>query len=242
MRTLRLLALMLAAGAALPMIFVIASGQPAPDDVYWDLLMTMGFICAGGIALLPLVTARGTVRLEQSAPIARAGFELHELLSYVFVAGVFLHAIGLIIYQPVTIEYLKLSAPAYMLAGIVSAMVLLVLIVQSKRSRRRYAHFTTWRRIHVLLSWSAIVLMAWHVVGSGYYVVSSTGSSVLFGALLAPGVGALLRKRHTRTKAGAGVSGASRGTAVRSISTGALLATVAVFWLVIAVAFAVLRI
>lgn len=223
------------------MIFVIVSGQPAPEDVYWDVLMAAGFISAGGIALLPIVTARGTVRLERSAPVARAGFELHEALSYVFVAGVLIHSIGLILYQPISIEYLKLSAPAYMLAGIVSACLLLVLIVQSKRSRRRFAHFAAWRRSHVFLSWSAIVLMAWHVVGSGYYVVSSPASSALFGVLLLPGIGALLRKRHTRSEARAGTPGARLDTGIQSVRTDAVLLSVIVFWIAFVAVFAMLR-
>ena len=232
----------LAAGAALPLMLVLAAAMPAPEDFSWDALMAAGFLAAGGISLLPVVTARRAVRLQRSASVARAGFELHELLSYLFVGGVLVHAVGLIVYQPVIIEYMKLSAPGYMLAGTASAVMLLLIVALSKRPRRRFSRYNAWRRTHAMLSLSAIVLMTYHVTGSGYYLVPSIWAWLLTAIVAAPTCLSVIGRR--------GVAAAEKGIAP-AFNTGAssghlnvwpLLVAIAGFLLALGLVFASLRV
>jgi len=103
---------------------------------------------------------------------------LHRWLGVLVTAAVLVHALLLLLTNDVAIEYLKWRAPAYMHAGNVGFLLLVVLCILPVRRIRRLLHrdFNQFRRLHRGLSLIAITLAAWHVLGSGYLTGAGHGA------------------------------------------------------------------
>ncbi len=162
-----------------PLLVLVLARTPPPEDYLWDGLMLTGFVAAGGIALLPLASGRRVFRFGSSLDDLLAGFRFHRLISYVLLLLVLAHTIGLLVYQPNTLEYLKLSAPDYMLAGLLAVVLLVFLLVHAERAGRRMRRYGNWRASHRWLSIGVIFLTAYHVAGSGFYLGSWTAAAAL---------------------------------------------------------------
>ena len=162
---------------------IAAQPRVAP---WWDWLMAVGLIALGIMAALPLITARYSRTAIDTSYFARLAHQFHQWLSYVVIAFVLLHAIGLIVFDTVLIEYLKLSAPLPMLAGIVAAVILLWVTISSLVRESWYVRYRNWRRWHALLAAAALALTIYHVVAIGYYSGSKAASSSLVAWFLIP--------------------------------------------------------
>ncbi len=72
----------------------------------------------------------------------------------------------------VTIEYWKLSAPPYMLAGIVALLLMAAIVASGYPKPRRwlFANPAQFRRTHGIASIALTALVAWHIAGSALYL------------------------------------------------------------------------
>lgn len=147
----------------------------------WDALNGIGLASTALLAFLCIET--GAAR---SRPAPQAAFygRLHRNLGLVAVTGIGIHAIGMALADPVTLEYWKPSAPLYMLAGMAAAVLLMVLAAAALPMPRRTLFgrppmFRRWHRYGALL---VIGLAAWHVLGSGFYL-DTRAKQIVFAAI-----------------------------------------------------------
>ena len=110
-----------------------------------------------------------------AAPATQAGYQiftlrLHISFAVLLVAGVTVHALGMLLTNNVAVEYLKWRAPLYMHAGNVGFVLMLALCLVSVQRVRRRLHttFNTFRLWHRALSVLLAALVGWHVLGSGF--------------------------------------------------------------------------
>jgi len=148
----------------------------------WDAANAAGFVAAALVAYLHVETGAARNR-----PAAHAAFysRLHNNVALLALGFVIVHVAALLIDDPTTFEYWKLSAPHYMLAGIV-AIVLMAVVTATAYTRPRRRLFVTpsrFRRIHGLASLGLTVVLAWHVAGSALYF-DTTFKAVLCVAVL----------------------------------------------------------
>jgi hypothetical protein len=134
----------------------------AAGGFVWDFANALGYC---GLAALI------TLGWGSESPAKSPSVRLHSNFSLVVTSLVAVHILVLLISDEIVIEYLKLKAPLYMLAGIVAAVLIGFITLTSYPSMRRvtYQRFPVFRKLHLMLSTSAIVLAVWHVVGSGFY-------------------------------------------------------------------------
>lgn len=150
---------------------------PSSGGFAWDLLNGVG------IAAVALLLQIGWA---SSSPARQPGLDLHAWASVLLVVLVLVHAVGLVVLDPILLEYLEPEAPLYMLVGLASGVGLLVLTITSwpgprRRSYRNYRSFRSWHR----WSWGLLGLgVVWHVVGSGFYYDSALELGLLLVLLL----------------------------------------------------------
>jgi len=78
----------------------------------------------------------------------------------------------LLISEPKLIEHLKLTAPLYMLSGLIAAIFILLLIISSltKFRSQLWSSYGVFKRVH---KWGSVViagLIGFHLVGSHFYL------------------------------------------------------------------------
>lgn len=131
--------------------------------------MGIGLAGAGGLIVVPVVTARFWRRTGHGASVMAAVHHLHYYLSFALGAVVLLHIAGFLLLDSLTVEYIKISAPGYMLSGLLASLLLIVLTVTSLFRLQLAIRYPAWRRWHAVLSASTLALMLHHLIGSGYY-------------------------------------------------------------------------
>ena len=97
----------------------------------WDAANAVGFAAAALLIFLHIET--GAAR-KRPAPVAAFHARLHSNVALLALVLVVVHVVALLADDAVTIEYWKLSAPPYMLAGIV-ALLLMAAIVAERLSQ-----------------------------------------------------------------------------------------------------------
>ena len=135
----------------------------------WDALNALGFAAMAAFAALHLDGLRST-----PGPVSRLRERLsaHAHLAYVALALVALHALGLLVYDPTLLVYVEPGAPTYMIVGVVAAVLAVAVIFSAQLPRRLHWHgsATRFRRVHRWLAGVLVGLVAWHVVGSAFYL------------------------------------------------------------------------
>jgi DMSO/TMAO reductase YedYZ heme-binding membrane subunit len=166
----------------------------------WDALNGIGFATVALFAFLCVET--GAAR---SRPVPQAAFysRLHRNLGVIALTGIGIHAIGMALADPVTLEYWKLSAPLYMLAGIAVVLLLIVLVTTAYPAPRRklFEKLATFRRLHRYGAFAVIGLTAWHVLGSGFYLDSRPKQVVFVAIAIALPMLAIRRRTQQRPAA-----------------------------------------
>lgn len=152
-----------------PLVLVIAARAPPHLGFWWDVWMAIGIVATGGIALLPLLSARWWTVEYRNAPFLRFLQGFHRHIAYAVTGMVLAHGIGLIVVEPRLIDYLKLSAPWPMLAGLIATVLFIVLIMSSLYRTALGYRYSGWRRWHVGMSVVAMGLLLFHLLGAGYY-------------------------------------------------------------------------
>ena len=103
----------------------------------WDLLNGLGFLALAIILALFGDTGRG----------GRLG--IYRWLGWAACVLVLLHAVGLLVTNPVSLEYLELKAPLYMGVGLICALLLGGLALSAEpRYRARFAGFPAFLKFH----------------------------------------------------------------------------------------------
>jgi hypothetical protein len=168
---------------------------PAPlpgGGVLWDSLGGLGF--AALALMLPLAW-------EAESPASGARLELHKQLAIAATLLASVHALGYLLTDPISLEYLKPTAPAHMLAGIIALLGLTALTVtalpeQRRRLFRRFSHF---RRVHLYLSLAVLAATLWHVLGTAFTASGPLRMTLLTALLLLTPALAYLARRQGRT-------------------------------------------
>lgn len=199
----------LAFGCLLPVAILLGLGAMPGLGYAWDFANAAGLLGACLAGLLFVMGGR-----PQPRPRYEGKFflRLHRDLGFAAVALLLVHIVALLVDEPLLIEDLLPSAPGYMLAGLVSAVLMLVLAVSSlSRVRPRWSSSAaTFRRWHYGGSLLALLLMAVHVLGAGYYSGGAWKGALLVALMLAVAVWPRLPKSAN------GIRGRQRNTAQRA--------------------------
>jgi hypothetical protein len=160
------------ASVTLPLALLFVYPVAPQNGVYWDLAMVVGSLAAGLMIAVPIVSPRVWLHYGGNARALRALLYLHHDVSYAIVILLLLHVLGLVYLDPTVIEYLKLSAPWSMLAGLIAALLVLVLVISSRYRISLNLRYAKWRTLHVGMSVVAMVLMTFHIIDAGFFVNS----------------------------------------------------------------------
>jgi len=183
-------------GAALcALVLILIPPLPTLFDGMWFIAILTGYASAIVLALLMVLPLR---RLA-GWPHERISVPSHQRWGEwaLYLAGA--HTALLLLREPLALEYLKLSQPAFMIAGNV-ALILLCAIVILSLERVRVALFgprLRFRTVHVMASIALIVLVCAHLVGSSVWIVGPA-KIVLCAAVCAALVAATLKKPQAR--------------------------------------------
>jgi hypothetical protein len=163
------------------------AGGPSAG-VCWDLLLATGYM---GLVLLAVLG------WDSEVPVNRPRLRLHRNLAILATGLVAVHAIGFPLLDPILIEYLKPTAPLYMLVGIGAAVALLAVTVSSLPGPRNaiYRTFPRFRSWHRLLFGIILGGSVWHTLGTGF-TLAYPWQLGMVGLLagLAPGMAYLARR------------------------------------------------
>lgn len=188
--------------ALAPLALLFLPGHARAIDPAWDFGMALGVFCAGGAAVLPLLSARWWGAQYPSMPFLRLVHDVHAGLAYVLTAFALLHVIVLCLLEPRVLGYLTLAAPWPMLAGI-GALLLLVFLCVSSRWRLALGwRQGSWRRWHAGLSALALAGTAWHILDAHYYFNRGSTIAALLWVLAVPTLLALWLRGHPLPRAG----------------------------------------
>ncbi|MSR13679.1 MAG: hypothetical protein EXR86_03770 [Gammaproteobacteria bacterium] len=180
-------------------IAVVLVYPPRAVDFWWDFAMAIGATAAGGLALLPLISARWWAAQQPTTGFLRLVQTAHRELAYIALALVLIHAGILLVLEGRVVEYLKLGAEDEMLAGLVAAVLVITLVLSSRYREWLRFSYRGWRRWHVLLSLAALGLLGWHLIGAGYYFTVPSQTIGLVWLLGVPSMLTLLL-RHWPTR------------------------------------------
>ena len=130
--------------------------MPAGGGWLWDFGNGLGFVAFALILLLSLAPGRS---------------RLHQTLAWLAVGAAVIHGGYLLALDGTLIEYLKLSMPLYMAAGLLAlALLALNALTAGKVRRRIYPSRRSFRMLHWALSAIVIAATGYHVAGSAFYI------------------------------------------------------------------------
>jgi len=190
--------------ASVPLVAMIAYGAP-PVGPAWDGLMAAGTVALGALVLLPVLSARSWAPLSPVPGFSRFVHGVHRQLSHAAAVLLLVHAGGLLLLEPLLLEYLKPSAPWPMLSGVGAALLLAALVFSALGRDRLGVGYRTWRRWHAGLSAAAVLLTVAHVACTGHYF---SGADKLGALILVAAVPTVAGFVHARRPVAAPVSGA----------------------------------
>lgn len=152
-------------------IILLPRGLPAAGFL-WDFFNGLGFC---GLAVLIALA------WDSESPARNPRLRLHRNLAVVSSILISGHVLGFVVWDPTVIEYLKLRAPLYMLAGIGGYLLVVLATVSSFPTPRRvlYRGFSRFRQWHLIVSVAAILTSVWHVLGTNF-VINGILHSLLF--------------------------------------------------------------
>ncbi|GAC1668952.1 MAG: hypothetical protein NVS9B2_12800 [Steroidobacteraceae bacterium] len=159
----------------------------------WEISEIVGF--AGTLACLALCGC--PVRPREATPTVLLSPGRHQMLGWIALGAASLHVLLAVLTDQTAVEYLKLTAPLYQLAGIAAVAILLLLVATSLAGvrRRLWRSHRNFQAAHIILGSLLAALLAAHVITAGRY----TGGYVrrlVFIAAAAGGMAMLLRRRR----------------------------------------------
>lgn len=164
----------------------------------WELSQIAGLAGCVGCVLL----GGASLRPRAARPPTLITLRGHTLIGWGLLAAVLLHVAGSLLAEPQVLEYLRPSTPRYQFAGILAAVLLIVLTFSSQtRVRLRWKSHRGFQATHVVLAGTMLVLMAFHVAATNRYSGAYWKRALLVGALV--GALLLLLRRSRGAPAGA---------------------------------------
>ena len=203
----------------------------------WDFANALGFAALGGFLYLTLETGAP----DPAQPTSnRFRLRLHTALALVTLGLVSLHIGVFLISDAIVVEYLKLSAPGYMLSGIAATLLVAILAITSFQPLRRriYRGRGPFRFFHATLALVTLLLVAHHVLGSGFYTDTLAKQTLFLSAAVAAPILLIAGRRAFPRRIGL-VGGHAPNSGTRTADRLALAAGLAA--LGIALAYALLR-
>jgi DMSO/TMAO reductase YedYZ heme-binding membrane subunit len=175
----------------------------------WELSEILGLAAT----LACLVLCACPVRPRQSQPPVLLTLSRHQVLGWVALAAATLHILVALAADHTVVEYLKLTAPLYQLAGIAAFILLLCVAATSVAASRRrlWRSHRDFQATHIALSCLLTALLAAHVLTAGRYT-AGIGRRLLVIAVAAGAIAMLLRYRRG--------AAAPQATAVRRLAFG----------------------
>ena len=162
----------------------------------WEISETLGLAAT----LACLVLCACPVRPRQGTPPVLLSLSRHEALGWIAFGCAALHILAALLTDHTVVEYLKLTAPLYQLAGIAAFVLLLALAVSSVAASRRrlWRSHRGFQATHIACGCLGLALLAAHVITAGRYT-PGFGRRLLFVAVAAGGIAMLLRRRRVAT-------------------------------------------
>jgi hypothetical protein len=196
----------------IPLVFLFIVPQVPQNGLWWDMLMGAGMLAMGFMIAVPLISPRVWLHFGGDPRALRFVLNIHNDVSYAVLLLTLVHIVGLVIVDPIVIEYLKLSASWSMLAATGSAILLLMLALSSLYRTQLKLRYRSWRIWHVALSVAAMFLMAFHVVDAGFYANSTMKKAIFIvlaagPSLMSLGAGGWHEMARTVARGGGGRSG-----------------------------------
>jgi len=141
----------------------LLDGRLPAGGVIWDFLNALGFC---GLAALVYLG------WDSDSPARQPALRLHSNLAIAATVLTGAHLLGFLVWDATIVEYLKLKAPWYMHAGLISFLCMLGLAITSFPALRMkmYGRFPRFRAWHLGLSIAALGLAIWHVLGASFYL------------------------------------------------------------------------
>ena len=145
------------------------------DGWFWEVGNALGFL---GISIMLILTLNGRNKGGHSS--------FHRWVGFVCFFAIAGHALWFILGDKTTIKYIMFGAPSYMVLGILSIVLMIILTFTSlllfrKSAYRSYSIFSKWHRY---LSFVMLIASTLHVGLSGYYFVSVTQWIMIIGLLI----------------------------------------------------------
>ena len=209
------------------LLITAAGGHFVASGFLWDIANALGFAAVATLVYLHIETGITRNRDAGQRPFFT---RLHSNIALLGLALALAHGGLLLVFDTAVIEYLKLSAPYYMLAGVL-ALVVMVLVAATSFPKVRRITYLSWRsfkRLHIALSLSLVALVAFHVVGSSYYL-DTLMKKAFFVAIVVIAPVLLINWRKTRGAVVQGIGWADAPGSVQDADRGGgLLCAIAV--------------
>jgi predicted CXXCH cytochrome family protein len=163
--------------------------------ISWEICSAAGIVSAVLILALFVLPLRARAQVKTTIGLAR-----HRDLSLVALAAALIHTGGLLWVQPLTLEYLKPTAPLYMLVGLAALLILGCLVATGFELVRRqlWRSQRGFQAVHVGSAILLVAVVAGHVLPSGRYLDAPWKLAIWSGSTIL-GMLALLRARRDRS-------------------------------------------
>ncbi len=149
-------------GLILLVLAVALAARALPSGgFWWDFLAALGY-CA-----LTLIAFMGW---DSESPVRTPRLRLHRNLAFLATVVTTAHALGYLILDQTVLEYLKPSAPNYMLLGILAWLLLIATTYTSLPVPRKqtYPDFSSFRGWHRILYLALLSMAAWHTFATDF--------------------------------------------------------------------------
>ena len=170
-----------------PILVVSVWPVPSAINLGWDWANLLGYLCLAICGFLFIYRSRA-----RTFPAFSSRFfaNLHRELGFIALGLLLAHVGILLLVEPLLLEYLNPTAPFHMLAGLMAFILMIMLATLSipPIRRRMLSNYHVFRHLHAVLAVSVFILIAVHILGSGFYL--NAGWKI--GLLSAAGIGLLI--------------------------------------------------
>ena len=179
-----------------PLIIFFLAVPPPPVYLTWDWASALGYLAATMVLLLFLYPI---IMYRIPGLSGRFFSDFHRHAGFVIFILAFLHVLIMLIEEPLLIEHIKPTAPAYMLSGLLAWILLALLVIFSLKKTRQKLFKDTgiFRNFHIFGGCLIILLICYHITTSGYYANTLWKQGLWLSFSLGSIIYALVRKRST---------------------------------------------
>jgi hypothetical protein len=164
-----------------PILLLLLTESAVTVHFIWDFANTIGYVASFFILALFVYTGQRRSHQKYSS---RFYNNFHRHLGLATLLLVTLHVAILLWFDPVLIEHVKITAPLYMLSGLLAAVLIVILTFSSFQSTRKliWDKYTSFKFIHGICGIGILLFSAIHIYYSQYYM-NSLSKIIILGAL-----------------------------------------------------------